>query len=156
MMQYVSSIAIAIHAIGATVWVGGMFFAYIVLRPSLGAFEPQQRITLWSDVFSHFFIWVWIAVIALPVSGYVLVFKYFGGFGSAGVHVHIMHMLGLVMIGLFLLLYFAPYRHFRDGVTAKDWASAARHLNNIRRIVGINTILGLITVIVGASGRLWG
>ena len=81
--------------------------------------------------------------------------NHLGGFGTAGMHVHIMHMLGLVMIVLFVLLYFAPYRQFRDGVAAKDWALAARHLNNIRRIVGINTILGLITVIVGASGRLW-
>ena len=155
MMLDVSSVAIAIHVVGAVVWVGGMFFAYTVLRPSLGSFEPPQRLTLWNNVFSHFFFWVWIAVIALPATGYVLVFNHLGGFGTAGMHVHIMHMLGLVMIVLFVLLYFIPYRPFRDGVAAKDWALAARHLNNIRRIVGINTILGLITVIVGASGRLW-
>ncbi|MBU1210206.1 MAG: CopD family protein [Alphaproteobacteria bacterium] len=150
-----SSVAIAIHAIAAMVWVGGMFFAYTVLRPSLGAFEPQHRLMLWRDVFSRFFVWVWIAVIALPLSGYVLVFFYFDGFGSAGMHIHIMHLLGLVMIGLFLLLYFGPYPGFRDGVAAKDWPRAAKHLNSIRRIVGINTIIGLVTVVVGASGRLW-
>ncbi len=155
-MLDVSSIAIAIHAVGAVVWVGGMFFAYTVLRPSLGSFEPPQRLTLWSNVFSRFFFWVWIAVIALPASGYVLVFNHFGGFGTAGLHIHIMHVLGLVMIGLFVLLYFAPYRHFRAAVAAKDWPLTAKHLNTMRRIVGINTILGLITVITGASGRFWG
>ncbi len=151
-----SAIALAVHAIAATVWVGGMFFAYTVLRPSLGPFEPQQRLTLWNDVFTRFFIWVWVAVIALPVSGYLLVFIYFGGFGTVGLHVHIMHLLGLIMIGLFLLLFFTPYRHFQSAVNANEWPTAARHLNNIRRIVGINTILGLITIAVGASGRLWG
>ena len=60
-----------------------------------------------------------------------------------------------VMIALFVLLYFSPYRQFQDSIAAKDWASAAKHLNSIRRIVGINTILGLITVTVGASGRMW-
>ena len=156
MMLDLSSLAIAIHAIGATVWVGGMFFAYTVLRPSLGTFEPPQRLTLWNNVFAKFFVWVWAAVIALPLSGYVLVFGYFDGFGSVGIYVHIMHMLGLVMIGLFLLLYFVPYRKYRDDVDAQDWASAAKQLNNIRRIVGVNTILGLVTIAIGASGRMWG
>ena len=155
MMLDVTPIAIAIHVVGAVVWVGGMFFAYTVLRPSLSSFEAPQRLTLWNNVFSHFFFWVWIAVIALPASGYALVYYHLGGFGTAGMHVHIMHMLGLVMIILFVLLYFIPYRQFRHGVAAKDWALAARNLNNIRRIVGFNTILGLITVIVGASGRFW-
>ena len=150
-----SIIAIAIHVIGAVVWVGGMFFAYTVLRPSLRSFEPSQRLTVWNDVFSNFFFWVWIIVIALPASGYALVFNHLGGFGTAGIHVHIMHGIGLVMIALFVLLYFSPYRQFRDSVAAKDWASAAKHLNSIRRIIGLNTVLGLITVTVGASGRIW-
>ena len=155
MMLTVLSIAVAVHAIGAVIWVGGMFFAYSVLRPSLSSFDPPQRLTLWNTVFSHFFLWVWIIVIALPVSGYVLVFNHLGGFGTAGIHVHIMHALGLVMIALFVLLYLFPYRQFRECVAAKDWASAAKHLSSIRRIVGINTILGLITVAIGASGRMW-
>ena len=155
-MLNVSAIAISIHAVGAVVWVGGMVFAYTVLRPSLGVFEGPQRLALWSNVFSRFFLFVWIAVIALPATGYVLVFRHLGGFANAGLHVHIMHVLGLVMIALFVVLYFAPYRRFRDAVTAKDWPEAARHLNTMRRIIGINTLLGILTVIIGASGRFWG
>lgn len=155
-MLDLSAIAIAIHALAAAVWVGGMFFAYSVLRPSLGEFEPQHRLTLWSKVFSRFFVWVWTAVIALPLTGYFLIFFYFDGFRSAGMHIHIMHLLGLVMIGLFLFLYCVPYRHFRSGVAAKNWAAAASHLGTIRSIVGINTIIGFVTIVVGASGRLWG
>ena len=149
-------LAIAVHALSAVVWVGGMFFAYTVLRPSLSGFEPPQRLALWAAVFSRFFLWVWIAIIALPASGYLLVFTAFGGFGSVGLHVHIMHVLGLVMIGLFLILYFVPYRNFRGAVGAKDWPLAARHLNVMRRIVGFNTVLGFITIVTGASGRFWG
>ncbi|MBU2580833.1 MAG: CopD family protein [Alphaproteobacteria bacterium] len=149
-------IAIAIHALAAVVWVGGMFFAYTVLRPSLGKFEPPQRLTLWNDVFERFFVWVWMAVIALPLTGYYLTFEYLGGFGSAGMHVHIMHLTGLVMIALFVFLYFIAYRNYRGAVAAKDWPLAAKNLNTIRQIVGSNTVLGLLTVIVGASGRLWG
>ncbi len=149
------SIIIALHAICAVIWVGGMFFAYVILRPSLGTLEPPQRLTLWNTVFTRFFIWVWIAIIILPASGYLLVFNQLGNFQSAGLHVHIMHILGLTMVGLFLFLYFSPYRHFRVAVAAKDWPQAAQHLNSIRRVVSINTLLGLATVFIGASGRFW-
>ncbi len=155
-MLNLSSIAIAIHAVGALVWVGGMIFAYTVLRPSLGAFEPPQRLSLWSNVFARFFLFVWFAVVALPATGYILVFDHLGGFGSAGMHVHIMHVLGLVMIGLFVTLYFVPYRHFQSAVTSQDWPLAAKHLNTMRHIVGINALLGIVTVIIGSSGRFWG
>ncbi len=154
-MQEISLVAVAIHILAATVWVGGMFFAYQVLRPSLGSFEPPQRLTLWKEVFSRFFFWVWIAIIALPATGYWLLFNYFDGFGSAGLHIHIMHLLGLVMIALFLYLYFVTYRHYSSAVAAKNWPLAGQHLNTIRRIVGTNTLIGLITVVIGASGKLW-
>jgi hypothetical protein len=36
-----------------------------------------------------------------------------------------------------------------------EFSEAARELDQIRRIVAINLVLGLLTVIVGASGRFW-
>ena len=47
--------AIAIHALAAVIWVGGMFFAYMVLRPSAGPLEAPVRLQLWERVFSRFF-----------------------------------------------------------------------------------------------------
>lgn len=154
-MLNVSTIAISIHAVAAVVWVGGMFFAYMVLRPSLGAFDPPQRLALWSDVFSRFFFFVWISIIVLPVSGYLLVFYHLGGFRTAGLHVHIMHALGLVMIGLFVFLYYVLYRPFRNAVAVKDWSLASKHLNSMRRVISVNMVLGLFTIFTGASGRFW-
>jgi len=150
-----SAISIALHAVAAVVWVGGMFFAYTVLRPALTMFEPPQRLALLNAVFERFFVFVWIIVIALPATGYLLLFRLFGGFAGAGAYIHVMHAVALVMIGLFVFLYFVPYRHFRAAVAAQKWPVAAGHLNTIRRIIGINTILGLVTIIVGASGRFW-
>lgn len=60
------AVSTAIHALSAVIWVGGMVFAYAVLRPSLGALEPPQRLTLWRNVFERFFVLVWIIVVALP------------------------------------------------------------------------------------------
>jgi uncharacterized membrane protein len=60
-----------------------------------------------------------------------------------------------LMILLYWFLYFGPFAKFKAAVTAEDWPAAGAQLNWIRRVVGTNLILGLITVAAGASGRLW-
>jgi len=148
-----NAIAIALHGIAATVWVGGMFFAYIVLRPSLMLFEPHRRLSIWAGVFKRFFPWVWMSVLVLPISGYLLVFSVFGGFGSSPVYVHLMHLLGLIMIALFVYLYFRPYVAFKKAVEQEDWQAAGVALNRVRHMVLINLILGLILLFSVYAGR---
>lgn len=149
------ALLLALHALAAVVWVGGMFFAYLILRPSLGSFEAPQRLRLWHGVFGRFFPWVWAAVGILLASGYAMIFGHFGGFSGVGVSVHIMHLTGLIMMALFAHLFFAPWRRFRQAVEREDFAAAGQQLNGIRRIVAINLALGLLTVILGAGGRYW-
>ncbi|MGD8615983.1 MAG: CopD family protein [Gammaproteobacteria bacterium] len=149
-----AAIAIALHALSAVIWVGGMFFAFQVLRPvAAGLFEPPQRLRLWVRVFSRFFPWVWLFVILLPATGYWMVFVLFGGMTNLGLHIHIMQVLGWVMILLYSHLYFAPFRRLRESVITENWVEAAKQLDQIRRIVGINLGLGLIVVAAGAGGR---
>jgi len=57
---------------------------------------------------------------------------------------------------IFLHLYFAPWRRFRAAVAHQDWAEGGRQLAQIRTIVTINLVLGLIVVAIGGSGRYWG
>ncbi|MEQ8194702.1 MAG: CopD family protein [Rhodospirillales bacterium] len=154
-MTELSPFAIALHALAAIVWVGGMFFAYMVLRPALGALEGPQRLRIWATVFGKFFPWVWAAAILLLLTGYMQVFVDFGDFASAGLHVNIMHWLGVLMVFLYFFLFFGPYPKFTDAVGREDWQTAAMHLNVIRQIVLTNLILGLVVSGVGASGRLW-
>lgn len=150
-----AAILLALHALAAVVWVGGMFFAYLVLRPAAGPLEPPQRLALWHRVFGRFFPWVWAAVAVLLASGYGLLFLVLGGFAGAGMHVHLMQTLGLVMMALFAHLFFAPWRRFGRAVAAGDWPAAGKQLDGIRRIVAINLVLGLATVAIGAGGRYW-
>ncbi len=154
-MLMLSPLFNALHALAAVVWVGGMFFAYVVLRPAAGFMEPAQRLTMWSNVFDRFLRWVWGATIVLLATGYYAVYADFGGFGQSGLHVAIMHGLGWIMIAIFLFLFFGPYRRYRAAVVVQDWPAAGRLLVVIRRTVAVNMALGLITVSVGASGRLW-
>jgi uncharacterized membrane protein len=150
------TIGLAVHVLAAIVWVGGMFFAYVVLRPAAGGLEPLPRLTLWRDVFARFFPWVWASVLGLLLSGYGMLLFGLGGFAGAGVHVHLMQALGLIMMALFGHLYFVPWRRLQRALAGGDGAAAAGQLGQIRRIVLINLGLGLVTSVIGASGRFWG
>lgn len=150
-------IAITLHVLAAVVWVGGMFFAYMALRPAAAAvLEPPQRLPLWSKTLARFFLWVWVVIIALPVTGYWMILLVFGGFENVGLHIHIMQGLGIVMILIYLHVYFAPYRRLNQALAANDFPAAGRQLDQIRRFVGINLILGLITIAVATGGAYYG
>jgi uncharacterized membrane protein len=148
--------ALIVHALSAVVWVGGMFFAHQALRPGAAALEPGPRLLLWSRVLGRFFSWVIAAIVLLLASGYALVFEVFGGLGRVGLHVNLMQGIGILMMLLFFHLYFARWRRFRVALAREDWAEGGRQLGQIRLIVTINLVLGLIVVAIGSSGRYWG
>jgi uncharacterized membrane protein len=147
--------ALAIHVLAAVVWVGGMFFAHQMLRPAAAALEPPLRLALWSRVFERFFAWVIGAIVLLLASGYAMVFGNWGGFRGLPIYVNLMQGLGIVMMLLFGHLYFAPWRRFRNAVARQDWPEGGRQLGQIRTIVTINLVLGLIVVAIGGSGPYW-
>jgi len=149
------ALLIALHVLAVVVWVGGMFFAYMVLRQSAGPLEPEVRLGVLHRVFRRFFPWVWSSVVLLLASGYGMVFLYFGGFAGAGLYIQVMQGIGIVMMLLFLYLFFMPWRRFSDAVERRHFPAAAKQLDQIRRIVAANLVLGLLTIIVGASGRFW-
>jgi uncharacterized membrane protein len=152
----ITSISLILHTLSAVVWVGGMFFAHQVLRPAAGALDPGPRLTLWSRVLGRFFAWVFAAIVLLLLTGYAMIFSLYAGFAGTGLHVQLMQGIGILMVLLFLHLYFAPWRRFRTAVARQDWAEGGRQLGQIRTIVTINLVLGVIVVAIGSSGRYWG
>lgn len=150
------AIMTALHALAAIIWVGGMFFAYMALRPSVGPLAAPERVALWARVFGKFFPWVWLCVLVLLVSGFWIILVGWGGFPNAGMHAHIMLLLGLIMIALFAHLFFAPFKRLKAAVAAGDTPGAAKQISQIRMIVATNLVLGLVTAAIGASGRYWG
>ena len=142
------------HLLSVVVWVGGMFFAWVVLRPAAAEMlEGPHRLRLWNKVFAGFFPWVWVAVLLLLLSGYTMIFNVYGGMAGSGLYIHIMQGIGLLMMLIFAHLFFAPYARFKRFVAAEDWQSAAAQLVTIRKTVGFNLILGLLTIVVAMVGR---
>jgi len=147
----VNGLIISLHVLAAVVWVGGMFFAYLALRPAALKLEPPQRLMLWSETFERFFPWVWGSVAVLPVTGYWMIFSMFGSLDSTPMYALLMQYIGIAMIAIFLHVFFAPYRRLRRYVAAEDFQSAGKQLGQIRKLIAINLTLGLITVILASS-----
>ena len=135
----------AVHVLCAVVWVGGMFFAYVVLRPSLSVLEPPQRMALHGQVFRRFFLIVWHAMPLIVLTGFAMIFAVFGGMAGVAWNIHVMLLLGLVMAAIFLAIFFGPYRTFRA-------TPSPTSLDAIRKLIGINLVLGLLITVIAVLG----
>lgn len=141
-----------LHVLAAVLWVGGMFFAWMILRPAvIAALEGTARLKLWLQVFRRFFVWVWCAVIMLPVTGIGMININFSGFQTAPRYVQVMIGLYVVMVALFLRVSTLNLPRLRKAVEAEQWAEGAATLAGIRRLVGINLLVGIAVIAVAAA-----
>jgi len=146
------ALLLTLHILGVVIWVGGMFFAYVCLRPALAdLLEPPERLRVWRGVFARFFAWVWWAVVLIAGSGAIMLAQH--GFARAPLNWHLMMGSGLVMIGIFIFVAKLLYPALDRAVDAEDWKAAGLVLARIRQMVGVNLILGLLTVAVATLGN---
>jgi uncharacterized membrane protein len=147
--------AISLHILAAVIWVGGMFFAHIALRPAANRLlEPPTRLPLMSQVLGHFFPWVWISIILLWITGGWLIFGVFGELKQVNVSIHIMMTLALIMTLIFVYIVFIPFPKLKQNITNSSFPEAAKYLAIIRQLIVTNLMLGLITIVVAAVGRV--
>ena len=149
------TLSLFLHVISVVVWVGGMFFAYMALRPvAASVLEPPQRLTLWAGVLDRFFPWVWVSVALILLSGlHMLVLL---GGASAPLYALAMLALGVVMMLIFGHVFFSPYRKLKRAVAAQDWKAGGAALAQIRMLIGINLSIGLIVIALVYLGRMLG
>lgn len=144
-----------IHLFAVLIWVGGMFFAYVVLRPAaVEILQPPERLRLWDSVFRRFFNWVWGAIGAILLTGLYMIYQ-FGGIGHVPHYVQLMLLLGLLMAGIYGYVFFACYVPLSLHVAKERWKEAGAVLGKIRQLVAINLTLGLITIAVAKIGAIF-
>jgi uncharacterized membrane protein len=146
------NIALLLHVLGVVVWVGGMFFAYMALRPVAAAvLEPPQRLALWAGVFGKFFPWVWGSIVLILGSGLHMWMK----LGGATAPVYVMWMMttGIVMMLIFAHVFFAAFKKLKRAVAAADWPAGGAALGQIRMLIGVNLVIGLVTIAIPFIGR---
>jgi uncharacterized membrane protein len=141
-----------VHELGVIIWVGGMFFANFALRPSLAGLDPPQRLPLLLRVFTRFFSWAGLAIVAVLGSGLAMV-ALLGGMSSVGTAVHVMIALAALMIIIYGALVAGPYVRLRKAIDRGDLPSAGQAVGRIRSWVAVNLALGLATVVVAVLGH---
>ncbi len=140
-----------IHLAAAILWLGGMGFVLVALRPAATAtLAPPQRLPLMAATMRRFFAMVWLCIAALLASGLTLLAA--GGLQQVPPGWHAMAGIGLVMFGLFAHLYFVPFRRLRRAVAAHDWPAGGAQVKQIAWLVIANFVLGWLAI---ASLRLW-
>ena len=139
-----------LHVLSVVVWVGGMFFAYMALRPvAASVLEPPQRLTLWAGVFGKFFPWVWASVATILLTGLTLLIMMDG----MPHYALAMLVLGVAMMLIFAHVFFSPYKKLKRAVDEQNWQAGAAALAQIRKLIGINLSLGLLTIALVFIGR---
>jgi uncharacterized membrane protein len=133
------------HLVAAILWVGGMAFIMVALRPPLAAqLQPPVRLPLGVAILKRFFTLVWVCIGTLLASGLWLLMQ--TGMKAAPQGWHVMLGVGFVMMLLFAHLYFAPFKRLKRAVAAQDWPEAGQRMNQVTLLAKINLGLGWLAI----------
>ena len=142
-----------LHLLAIVVWVGGMIFSHFFLRPAVLVLEPSVRVTLMRDVLGRFFQVVLVASLVALITGIWMLGRVAKAAVQSGSGFNmpfdwaLMTVLGVVMVAIFLHIRFALYRRLSRAVSATNWSSGALALDQIRRWVFINLVLGVAILV---------
>jgi uncharacterized membrane protein len=136
---------LALHLLAAVAWVGGIFFAYMALRPASMMLDAPLRLDLWVATFGRFFPWVWGFIAVLLVTGHALIMQAPPRGSLTG-----MAVVGWVMSLVFSYLYFVLFASLKRAVAASDMPAAAQAMTRIRPVMATNLVLGLAASALGA------
>jgi uncharacterized membrane protein len=140
-----------IHLLGVIVWIGGMFFAHVCLRPVAAVqLPPPQRLPLLAAVLGRFFTAVACAIVAILATGFIRFTQLQGA--PIPWHWHAMSGIGSAMVVIFLLIVLRLYPRLKAAVAAQAWPDGGKAMDNIRKLVLVNLVLGVITVFVALLG----
>jgi uncharacterized membrane protein len=101
---------------------------------------------------TRFVAWLAAAIVILVGSGIAMIVP-LGGMRAVGVYVHVMLGLGLLMILLYGHLVASPLKRLRAAVAASDWPRGGEAMTTARRLVGVNLVLGLVTITIAVLGH---
>jgi uncharacterized membrane protein len=141
---------LAIHLLSAIIWVGGMFYTLVVLRPALGVLDAAPRLQMHMLTLKRFFLVVWHVMPLMLLTGWGMIFAAGWNMGHLPWYVNAMQGLALIMAAIFLFIYFGPFRRLRRAIRP-----GPELLARIRLLVAINLALGTAIVIFAAMGQTW-
>lgn len=143
-----------IHLAAAIVWMGGMAFLLLALRPAAVALlQPPERLKLMGAVWKRFFLIVLVSIVALFSTGsnlYTTAFraiKAATGQGAVPLGWNVMLVLGLLMMVIFGYIYAVPYAKFKRAMAVQNWPLAGKTASLIHTLVVTNFVLGWLAIV---------
>jgi uncharacterized membrane protein len=149
-LAYARNGLLAVHLLCAALWVGGMYYAVMVLRPALAQLEAAKRVQLHMQTLQRFFRLVWHVMPIMLISGWLMVFGVWGGFATVPLSINIMQGLAVLMAGVFVYVYFGPWQQVRRAIRPTQ-----EMLDGVRTLVVVNLVLGVTAIVAGALGHVW-
>ena len=150
------SLWLLVHLLGVIVWVGGMFFAHVALRPAAAeVLQAPQRLLLLAATLGRFFKWVAWSIVLILVSGVAIMMLFMSNGARLGAHIQVMTAIGLIMMAIFWHIRFSAFKRLRAALVAQDWPAGGIAMNRIRQLVLVNLVLGVVTTLVVFVGRGW-
>ena len=146
------AIALTLHLIAINVWVGGTFFVVVVMSRVIATLEPYQQLIIWRKTLARFSTLVWLAIVVLLTTGSWMIYRIYGGLGNAPLYVLIMALLALLMMTVFIITFFVPYRHFKQAIQMQDIETCQLKLEAVRLLGKVNMAIGLCVVIIIGIG----
>jgi uncharacterized membrane protein len=137
-----------LHLASAIIWLGGMSFMLLAMRPALmKQLAAPTRAPLLAEIWQRFFALVAVCVLVLLATG-LYFFASIPKGGHAGIPFgwHIMFALGVLMMLIFGHIYFAAFRGYKKALAAGDKERAAAKAGQIHKLVVANFILGWLSV----------
>ena len=147
-----------VHLLSVIVWVGGLAFSHLFLRPALSELDPPVKARLMLAVLSRF-------LNAALVLGTLTVLSGGALMGSMAKHAIkgagplmpweylLMAVLGVAMWLALGHVRFVLYKRLQRAVQGLDWSVANATLGSIRQWVLFNLCLGLVIITAVVIGR---
>jgi uncharacterized membrane protein len=150
-MTWLLTALLAVHILAAVLWVGGMFYALVVLRPALAVLENAPRLQVHMLTLKRFFLVVWHAMPLMLLTGWGMIFAVWGSMAHLPWAVNAMQGLAMIMAAVFLWIFFGPWRRLRRAIRP-----GPEILSRIRQLIAVNLALGALTIAVAAFANGWG
>ncbi len=147
-MEIIIIFILWLHYLATVMWIGGMAFNILVLRPSMVAIDQHQRPVLGTTVLKRFIIFAWLSIAVLILTGISIAFSHvaFENIFSTtyGIVLLSKHFVTLIMI---LTVTWVSF------VLSTKLAPFAPKPNTIIILVKINLSLGILVLLLTAILR---
>src|SRR4030067_2080058 len=147
-MEIIYIITLWMHYLATVMWIGGMAFNLLVLRPSMVAIDQNQRPVLGTTVLKRFIIFAWLSIAVLILTGIPMAFNRVAIediFSTTyGIFLLSKHFVTLIMI---LIVTWVSF------VLSTKLAPFAPKPNTILILVKINLSLGILVLLLTAISR---